>query len=265
MRNYKIPTLTIAGSDSSGGAGIQADLKTFSAIGTYGMTVITAITAQNTVGVLAVEDLSIDIIKGQIEAIFEDIRPVALKIGMVSDEKIIKVIAKLLKSYKAENIILDPVMISKSGYSLLKSEAKKALIKELIPMAKIVTPNIPEAEEITSMKIENLDEMRIAGEKILSLGPEYVLMKGGHLKEEPIDLLIGKNSFKILKSKRINKKNTHGTGCTLSSAITAYIALGYTVDQAVELAKEYITGAIKHSFDIGKGIGPVHHFYKLDK
>ncbi|MGL5616610.1 MAG: bifunctional hydroxymethylpyrimidine kinase/phosphomethylpyrimidine kinase [Sarcina sp.] len=265
MKNYKIPTLTIAGSDSSGGAGIQADLKTFSAIGTYGMSVITAITAQNTLGVIEVEDLSKNIIEKQIEAIFSDIRPKALKIGMVSNEEIIKAIAKSLKSFSAENIVLDPVMISKSGYSLLKREAKEALISELIPMATIVTPNIPEAEEIVNMKIENVDDMKVAADKIKKLGPKYVLMKGGHLKGEAIDLLVGENFCEVYKSERINRKNTHGTGCTLSSAITAYLALGNDMKDSVKLAKEYITEAIRYSFDIGHGIGPVHHFYKFER
>lgn len=178
MKNYKIPTLTIAGSDSSGGAGVQADLKTFSAIGTYGMSVITAITAQNTKGVFMVEDLSKEIIKKQIEVVFDDIRPKSLKIGMVSSEEIIKEIAKTLDKYKPENLVIDPVMISKSGYSLLKPEAKQSMIEYLIPMAYIITPNTPEAEEITGIKINNVEDMKLAGQKILELGPKFVLMKG---------------------------------------------------------------------------------------
>lgn len=265
MKKYRIATLTIAGSDSSGGAGIQADLKTFSAIGTYGMSVITAITAQNTMGVFAVEDLSKEIIRKQIEAVFNDIRPKALKIGMVSDKNIITEIARTLKKYNPENLVLDPVMISKSGYSLLKPEAKENLIKYLIPMASIVTPNISEVEEMTGIKIGNLDDMKRAADRILTLGAKYVLVKGGHLEGAAIDLLVGKDICRIYKSERINEKNTHGTGCTLSSAITSYLALGNEVEKAVELAKVYITEAIKSSFDIGQGIGPVHHFHKWDK
>ncbi|RDY22788.1 bifunctional hydroxymethylpyrimidine kinase/phosphomethylpyrimidine kinase [Romboutsia maritimum] len=265
MRNYKIPTLTIAGSDSSGGAGIQADLKTFSAIGTYGMSVITAITAQNTQGVFEVEELSKKIIRKQIEVVFEDITPKAVKIGMVSSPEIILEIVNSLKNYNLEYLVVDPVMISKSGYSLLRPQAKENLMKYLIPMAYIITPNIPEAEEITGMKVNNIDDMKIVGEKILELGPKYVLMKGGHLDGDAIDVLIGEDIFEIYKSKRIDRKNTHGTGCTLSSAITSHLALGYGIKESIKLSKEYITQAIKYSFDIGHGVGPVQHFYKFTK
>ena len=265
MRNYKIPTLTIAGSDSSGGAGVQADLKTFSAIGTYGMSVITAITAQNTQGVFLVEDLSKEIIESQINVVFEDIEPAAVKIGMVSSPGIIHTIVNTLKKYYPKYLVVDPVMISKSGYSLLKPEAKKSLIEELIPMAYIITPNTPEAEEITGIEINNVDDMREAGRKILEeLGPKYVLMKGGHLEGDAVDVLIGNDTFEIYKQERLDRKNTHGTGCTLSSAITSHLALGYDIVEAVKLSKEYITEAIRHSFDIGKGVGPVNHFYKFE-
>ncbi|MGL5087462.1 MAG: bifunctional hydroxymethylpyrimidine kinase/phosphomethylpyrimidine kinase [Clostridium sp.] len=263
MRNYQIPTLTIAGSDSSGGAGVQADLKTFSAIGTYGMSVITAITAQNTQGVYLVEDLSLEIIKKQIEVVFEDIEPKALKIGMVSSPEIIRTIVETLNIYNPKYLVVDPVMISKGGYSLLKPEAKKILIDKLIPMAYVLTPNTLEAEEITGLKINSLEDMKIAGYKILELGPKYVLMKGGHLEGDAIDVLIGKDTFEVYKEKRLNRKNTHGTGCTLSSAITSHLALGFNIVESVKLSKEYITEAIRNSFDIGKGIGPVNHFYKF--
>ena len=265
MRNYKIPTLTIAGSDSSGGAGVQADLKTFSAIGTYGMSVITAITAQNTMGVFDVEELSRNIIKEQMKAVFEDIMPKAVKIGMVSSPEIILEIVDNLKKYKPETIVVDPVMISKSGYSLLRPEAKENLIKYLIPIAYLITPNVPEAEEITGMKIETVEDMKKAGNIILNMGPKYVLMKGGHLEGDCVDVLIGKDMFEVFKGERINRKNTHGTGCTISSAITSHLALGYDIKEAVRLSKEYITEAIRYSFDIGHGVGPVHHFYKEDK
>lgn len=265
MRNYKIPTLTIAGSDSSGGAGIQADLKAFSAIGTYGMSVITAITAQNTIGVFEVEELSQSIIKKQIEVVFEDIRPKATKIGMVSSPEIILEIANTLKLYNPENLVVDPVMISKSGFSLLRPEAKANMIKYLIPMAYIITPNIPEAQEITGMKINNIEDMKIAGKKILEMGSKHVLMKGGHLEGDAIDILIGEDIFEVYQSKRIDRKNTHGTGCTISSAIASHLALGYDTRESVRLSKEYITEAIKNSFDIGHGVGPIHHFYSFEK
>ncbi len=265
MKNYKVATLTIAGSDCSGGAGIQADLKTFSAIGTYGMSVITAITAQNTQGVFEVEELSQSIIKKQIEVVFDDIEPSAVKIGMVSSPEIILEIANTLKKYEPKNLVVDPVMISKSGYSLLRPEAKENMIKHLIPIAYIVTPNVPEAQEITGMKIETLEDMKIAGQKILEMGPKHVLMKGGHLEGDAIDVLIGKDIFEVYGSKRLDRKNTHGTGCTISSSIASHLALGYEIKEAVALSKIYITEAIKNSFDIGHGVGPVHHFYKFDK
>lgn len=262
MRNYKIPTLTIAGSDSSGGAGIQADLKTFSAIGTYGMSVITAITAQNTQGVFDVEELSSNIIKEQIKAVCEDIPPKAIKIGMVSSPEIIKDIVDSLEAYPCEYLVVDPVMISKSGYSLLKPEAKENLIKYLIPKAYIVTPNIPEAEAISKMKINSVEDMKEVGKEILDLGPKYVLIKGGHLEGDCVDVLMGEGLCEVFKCERVNRKNTHGTGCTISSAITSYLALGCDIVDTVKLSKDYITEAIRHSFDMGHGIGPLHHFYK---
>lgn len=263
MRNYKVPVLTIAGSDSSGGAGIQADLKTFSAIGTFGMSVITAITAQNTQGVFLVEELSKEIISKQIEVIFEDIPPKAVKIGMVSSPEIIKVISESLIKYKPTQLVVDPVMISKSGYSLLRPEAKEALLKHLLPLAYILTPNTLEAEEISGIKIETVEDMKKAGEEILKLGPKYVLMKGGHLDGDATDILIGQDTYEVYTAKRLDRKNTHGTGCTISSSIAAHLALGFDIKDAVEMSKKYITEAIEHSFDIGKGVGPVNHFYKF--
>jgi hydroxymethylpyrimidine/phosphomethylpyrimidine kinase len=257
--------LTIAGSDTCGGAGIQADLKTFSAHGVYGMSVITAITAQNTQGVFAVQDISKDIIEKQIEAIFEDIEVDAVKIGMVSQIDTINTIAAGLKKYSAKNIVLDPVMISKSGFDLLKPEAKEALIKNLLPIATVVTPNIHEAQAITGMEIKNIEAMESAARVIYEMGPRYVLVKGGHLEDDATDVLFDGRDIKYFKSKRINTKNTHGTGCTLSSAIASNLALGYSIAEAVEKAKEYITTAIEHSLSIGKGVGPTNHFYTLYK
>lgn len=257
--------LTIAGSDSCGGAGIQADIKTFSAHGVYGMSVITAVTAQNTQGVFAVQDIDKIIIEKQIEAIYEDIQVEAVKIGMVSQIDTIKVIAQQLKKYKAKNIVLDPVMISKSGYDLLKPESKETLIRELIPVADIVTPNIFEAEAITGMPIKGIDDMEKAARLIFEMGPKNVLVKGGHLENDAVDVLFDGKEIKLFKGHRINTKNTHGTGCTLSSAIASNIALGYSVEDAVKNAKEYINVAIEHSLDIGKGVGPTNHFYTLYK
>lgn len=257
--------LTIAGSDSSGGAGIQADIKTFSAHGVFGMSVITAVTAQNTQGVLAVEDMSPYIIDKQIEAIFTDIEVDGIKIGMVSKIETIKIIAKKLNEYKPNIIVLDPVMISKSGYHLLQSEAKEALINELLPLATVATPNIPEAEVITGMTIENLDDMEKAAKLIYALGSENVLIKGGHLKNEATDILYDGKSFEHFNSERINTENTHGTGCTLSSAITSNLANGFTIVESIAKAKKYITMAIQNSFSIGKGVGPTNHFYELYK
>ena len=257
--------LTIAGSDSSGGAGIQADLKTFSAHGVYGMSVITAVTAQNTQGVFAVEDISKDVIAKQIEAIFDDIEVDGVKIGMVSQVQTIEVIAEQLRRYSPQTIVLDPVMVSKSGFHLLNPLAESTLIKELLPMAMIVTPNIPEAEVMTKMSIRTLKQMEEAAKAIYQMGAKNVLLKGGHLEKESTDILYDGQEFSYFSSPRIATKNTHGTGCTLSSAITSNLALGYTLYEAVLRAKEYITIAIQHSLSIGKGVGPTHHFYTLYK
>ena len=255
--------LTIAGSDSGGGAGIQADLKTFSAHGVFGMSVITAVTAQNTQRVIAIQDISPDIIGKQIDAIFEDMGADALKIGMVSKIDSIKVIAEKLRMYRPENIVLDPVMVSKSGYALLDHGAIETLVKELIPAADVITPNIPEAEKITGKKINSLEEAEEAAKAIHILGVKNVLVKGGHFLGESTDILYdGKNIYKF-ESERINTKNTHGTGCTLSSAIASNLALGFCIKEAVERAKDYITTAIKNALPIGRGAGPVNHFHKL--
>ncbi|HOE57638.1 MAG TPA: bifunctional hydroxymethylpyrimidine kinase/phosphomethylpyrimidine kinase [Bacillota bacterium] len=257
--------LTIAGSDSCGGAGIQADLKTFSAHGVYGMSVITAVTAQNTQGVLAVQDISAELIEKQIQAIFDDIRVDGLKVGMVSQIETINVIAEGLRFYKPSNIVIDPVMVSKSGYHLLQPEAKEALAGSLLPLATVVTPNIPEAEVLTGMRIDSIENMKKAARMIFEMGPQNVLIKGGHLDDEATDILFDGTNINCLKSRRINTKNTHGTGCTLSSAIASNLAKGYSAEKAVVKAKEYITAAIENSFSIGKGVGPTNHFYTLYK
>ncbi|MBU3190478.1 bifunctional hydroxymethylpyrimidine kinase/phosphomethylpyrimidine kinase [Clostridium bowmanii] len=263
--------LTIAGSDSCGGAGIQADLKSFSANGVYGMSVITAITAQNTMGVFAVQDLEVEIIKAQIDAIFTDIVVDAVKIGMVSVISTIDAISEKLEQYKPKNIVLDPVMISKSGYSLLKPESKTALIKKLIPLASLITPNVPEAEEILRevgsdiTSIETVEDMETAVKEMYKLGCKSVLLKGGHMQGDAIDVFYDGIEIIHFKSERINTKNTHGTGCTLSSAIAANLARGFSMKDAIKNSKEYITIAIKHSLDIGQGVGPTNHFYELYK
>jgi len=261
--------LSIAGSDSCGGAGIQADLKSFSANGVYGMSVITAITAQNTMGVFAVQDLEVEIIKAQIDAIFTDIVVDAVKIGMVSSISTIEAISEKLELYKPKNIVLDPVMISKSGFSLLRPESKTALIKKLIPLASLITPNVPEAEEILHevdsaiTTIETVEDMERAAKEIWKLGCENVLLKGGHMQGDAIDVFYDGVEIIHFTSDRIHTKNTHGTGCTLSSAIAANLALGFSMKDAIKNSKQYITTAIKHSLDIGHGVGPTNHFYEL--
>lgn len=256
--------LTIAGSDSSGGAGIQADIKSMSANGVYAMSVITAITAQNTMGVFDIQDVSPEMIEKQIDVIFDDIKVNAVKIGMVSKIESIKAISKALRKINnLPKIVLDPVMVSTSGYKLLSEDAQDTLIKELFPLATLITPNILEAEEILGMKIENIDDMKEAAIRLNKLGSKAVLVKGGHLKDDATDLLYDGVEFTYFRQEKINTKNTHGTGCTLSSAIAANLAKGMTMKEAVSLGKEYITKAIENSFELGKGPGPTNHFYKL--
>jgi len=254
--------LTIAGSDCSGGAGIQADLKTMSALGVYGMSVITAITAQNTVGVFKVQEIDKEMIEAQLKSIFEDIDVDAVKIGMVSNVEIIRAIRVKLLEYQAKNIVVDPVMVSKSGYFLLQLEAMEEL-KELIAIADVVTPNIPEAEALTGLSIQSEEDMKVAAQRIYELGPKYVLVKGGHRVNDANDLLYDGKQFIRIRGKRIETKNTHGTGCTLSSAITSLLARGNGIQEAVEGAKAYITQAISDALDIGHGVGPVGHFVEL--
>ncbi|WP_244833823.1 bifunctional hydroxymethylpyrimidine kinase/phosphomethylpyrimidine kinase [Clostridium sp. BJN0001] len=258
--------LTIAGSDSSGGAGIQADLKTFSANGVFAMSAITAITAQNTMGVKSIEDISPEMIKMQIKAVFDDIRVDAVKIGMVSKKESIEAITETLLSIKnLPPVVLDPVMISKNGFNLLSKDAEDILVKKLFPLAYLITPNIPEAEEILKIKISNVSQMKEAAKRLINFGPKAVLVKGGHLDGEAIDILYDGNEFSVFKQDRIHTKNTHGTGCTLSSAIASNLAKGMSISDAVKEAKRYITIAIKHSINLGHGVGPTNHFYELYK
>ncbi|MDN5331689.1 MAG: hydroxymethylpyrimidine/phosphomethylpyrimidine kinase [Tepidanaerobacteraceae bacterium] len=255
--------LTIAGSDSGGGAGIQADLKTFSALGVYGMSVITSVTAQNTKAVLGVEDISPEMVYLQIKAIFEDLPPDAVKIGMVSSEGIIKSIAKGLDEFGPEKVVLDPVMISKSGHALLKPDAVEALKNELLKRCLVVTPNIPEAQALSGISIRGVEDMKKAAERIMSYGCRAVIVKGGHLKGDAVDVFFDGREFREIRSEKIPTKNTHGTGCTFSSALAANLALGHDLFTSFKLAKEYIFSAIKNSVNIGGGAGPVHHFWEL--
>lgn len=255
--------LTIAGSDSSGGAGIQADLKTFLANGTYGMSVITAITAQNTTGVFAIQDIAPDIVKAELDAVFTDIVPDAIKIGMVSAPELIHIIAQALKQYHANNIVLDTVMVSTSGYALLKPEAKQALITELLPLAKVITPNIPEAQVLSGKEVKTKQDMEKAAKLIAEMTDAAILIKGGHLETSADDLLYMEGTMHWLPGKRIQTKNTHGTGCTLSSAIAANIGKGMELFDAVKAAKEYLAGALNTGLNLGKGSGPVDHGWNL--
>lgn len=256
--------LSIAGSDSSGGAGIQADLKTFQAHGVYGMTAITAVTVQNTQKVYDVQEMTPEIVRGQIRCLFDDIEIHAVKIGMVASIPLIQAIASALAEVSPPPIVLDPVMISKSGYHLLRRDAREALVAHLFPLAEVVTPNIFEAEALSGAPIRNVPEMKAAARRILELGAKKVVVKGGHLGEaRATDVLYDGREFRTLESRWVETKNTHGTGCTFSSAVAANLALGRDFFDAVTRAKAYITGAIEHALDIGKGFGPTHHFYDL--
>lgn len=257
--------LTIAGSDSSGGAGIQADLKTFSALGVYGMSAITAITAQNTCGVTNIRELDSEIITDQIAAVFTDIRVDAVKVGMLSSAAITILVAGALKQHNASNIVVDPVMISKSGSPLLKPEAIAALKQHLFPLADVVTPNLHEAAEIVGFPVADRPAMERAAVVIKDMGPRYVVVKGGHLPGDACDLLYDGREFTVFSNERIDTIHSHGTGCTFSSAIAAGLAKGLAVPAAVGAAKKYITVAITHGFPLGRGVGPTHHFYELYK
>jgi hydroxymethylpyrimidine/phosphomethylpyrimidine kinase len=257
--------LTIAGSDSSGGAGIQADLKTFQALGVFGMSAVTAVTVQNTQKVYAIQEMRPEIVKDQIACLFDDIPVHAVKIGMVSSVSLIEAIADALNRVKSlPPVILDPVMISKSGYALLQPDAQTALIRRLFPLARVVTPNLPEAEALLGKKIADIDAMKSAAREISALGAKMVVVKGGHLgRGRATDVLFDGKAFRLLESRRIDTVNTHGTGCTFSSAIAAYMARGDSFFDAVTQAKAYTTGAIANALSLGKGCGPTHHFFDL--
>ena len=256
--------LTIAGSDSGGGAGIQADLKAMSANGVYGMSAITAITAQNTEEVTDVFELPILIIAAQIDAVFDDFDVAAVKTGMLSSAEIVSVVAKLLKPQNVTNLVVDPVMISKSGHSLLKPDAVQAVKMELIPLALVVTPNIHEAQQLSGIEIKSLADARRAAKIIHRMGCRNVLIKGGHLlTDRATDVLYDGQFFEVFKGEFIDTPHTHGTGCTYASAIAAHLALGKPLNQAVKAAKAYLTEAIRHALAIGHGKGPTNHFFFL--
>jgi len=268
-KNKNFHVLTIGGSDSSGGAGIQGDLKTFSALSCYGMSVITALTAQNTQGVQEVQDIPSKFISSQITSIFDDIRVDAVKIGMLFNASVVKTVAKCLYEYKDLPIVLDPVMFAKSGDRLIEETAIEVIKKNLFPLATIVTPNIAEAAALVGRHIQSPKDIEIATLELCSLGPEAIVVKGGNLTTQRSDdcMVTKGNRLKWLKQKRIPTQNTHGTGCTFSSAIASFLAQSYSIEDAIRLAKKYLTGALKAGSDIsiGTGKGPVMHFYKTWK
>lgn len=256
-------TLTIAGSDSCGGAGIQADIKTMTANGVYAMSAVTALTAQNTTGVRAIMNVEPEFLGQQLDCVFEDIYPDAVKIGMVSESSLIYVIAEKLKQFGAKNIVVDPVMVATSGARLISEDAVETLKKELFPLADILTPNIPETEKLTGMKIKSTDDMVKAAEQIAEEYNCAVLCKGGHNLNDANDLFFKNGEYKWFCGKRIDNPNTHGTGCTLSSAIASNLAKGFDMEIAVERAKEYISGALASMLDLGKGSGPLNHGFAI--
>jgi len=252
--------LTIAGSDSGGGAGIQADLKTFTAFRVFGMSVLTAITAQNSLGVQGVQNLPPEFVARQLDSVLGDFGTDAAKCGMLSTAGIIRAVAAKLKEYKVERLVVDPVMIAKSGDPLLQPDARAALIAELLPLALIVTPNLHEASALAGIPVEGQEEMEEAARRIHRLGPRYVLVKGGHLKGEAVDVLWDGREFTRLSAPRIDSPNTHGTGCTFSAAIAAGLAQGLPLVEAVREAKGYVTKAIEEGFAPGRGVGTLRHF-----
>lgn len=257
--------LSIAGSDCSGGAGIQADLKTFAAHHVYGMSVITALTAQNTLGVQAIHDAPVDFVGQELESVFTDIMPDAVKIGMVSSAELICVIAEKLRKYKPSKIVVDPVMVATSGSRLLVPEAQEALERELLPLATVITPNVPEAEALTGMSIHSPEGMEAAGLVLDGRIPGAVLVKGGHAINDANDLLVANGTKTWFMGERVQTENTHGTGCTLSSAIASNLALGFPLTESIENAKKYLTGALRHDPHIGHGHGPLDQMWEVER
>lgn len=254
--------LSIAGSDSSGGAGIQADLKTITCLGEYGMTAITALTAQNTMGVEGVEAVSVQMVRSQLDAVFQDIRPDAVKLGMIATPDIMEAVCEKLIQYQAEHIVVDPVMVATSGSSLMESSTVRTLKEKLIPLADIITPNISEAEVLSGISVEGKEGMVKAAEKIAEYYCGFILIKGGHLTDTADDLLYQNGEIIWFYGKRLDNENTHGTGCTLSSAIATFLAKGYSMEESVRQAKDYVAGAIAAGLNLGRGRGPLCHNYK---
>lgn len=257
--------LSIAGSDSIGGAGIQADIKSITCNGCYAMTAITAMTAQNTLGVKSIQESSPEFLEDQIDAIFADIVPDAVKIGMVSNRKLIEIISRKLKEYGAKNIVLDPVMVATSGAKLISEDAIETLKENLIPLATLITPNIPESEILSGMKIETEEQMVYAAKQISEKFKTAVLVKGGHSINDANDVLYADGKFLWFPQERIENSNTHGTGCTLSSAIASHLAKGEPIECAINSAKKYLTECLKAGLDLGKGSGPLMHNYKFSE
>lgn len=257
--------LSIAGSDSGGCAGIQADLKTFTALGVYGMSVVTSVTAQNTQSVAGIHELPSEFVELQIDAVLGDIGTDAVKLGMLPNEGIVSAAAKKLSEYGVENIVLDPVMVSTTGAVLADEGAVKSIIRNLLPISYVIMPNLPEAQALSSQQVTTVDDMKGAARKIKALGPKYVLIKGGHLDSsaDSVDVLYDGSDFTEFRAPRINTKNTHGGGCTYSAAVCAYLAKGESLYEAVKEAKKYVTEAISRSFDLGKGHGPLNHYWKI--
>jgi hydroxymethylpyrimidine/phosphomethylpyrimidine kinase len=253
--------MTIAGSDSGGGAGIQADLKTFAALGVFGTSTLTAITAQNTVGVTAVHEIPTDIIAAQIDAVITDIGADAVKTGMLASVAIVETVADGIRRHGITRLVVDPVMVAKSGDRLLREEAIAAVREMLLPLASVVTPNIPEAQDLTGMTVEDDDDVRRVAQAIIDMGAASVVVKGGHRAGPPTDVFYDGDRFLEFTTERIDTVNTHGTGCTFASAVAAYLAHGKTVPEAVGAAKEYVTEAIRGSYPVGQGHGPLHHFH----
>ena len=264
MAGGSVPkAMTIAGSDSGGGAGVQADLKTFAALGVYGTVTLTAITAQNTVGVTGVHEIPSDMIIAQMDAVMGDIGTDAVKTGMLSSQEIVEVVAAQIRKHGIRELVVDPVMVAKSGDPLLREDAVQAVRSHLVPLAAVVTPNIPEAEALTGMTIETDEDVREAAERIIQMGARSVVVKGGHREGPATDVLYDGVQFRDFSAPRFDTVNTHGTGCTFASAVAAGLAQKKTVEDAVAQAKEYVTEAIRTSFPIGQGHGPLNHFYRL--
>ncbi len=255
--------LTIAGSDCSGGAGIQADIKTMQANGVYAMSAVTALTAQNTTGVYGIMESSPEFLESQMDCVFEDIFPDAVKIGMVSSVPLIQVIGDSLIKWKASNIVVDPVMVSTSGSRLLREDAQAALMERLLPLASVITPNIPEAEVLTGRSITGEAQMEEAARRLGEMYPGAVLIKGGHQVSDANDLLYDRGRLVWLRGERIDNPNTHGTGCTLSSAIASNLAKGFPMEESIRRAKAYISGALRAGLDLGRGSGPMDHGYAI--